>query len=110
MPEWVVSPISQVRELLTPMVAPALSICGLSLRSAHSLSAGSVNPLSPAKAQQPISSGTNTFLAHAFATRTMVSANPICLVEQVTCTATQASSGVISTSLSTYLSMNSAGS
>ena len=36
------------------MVAPAFSTCGLSLRNAHSFSSGSVNPLSPAKAQQLI--------------------------------------------------------
>ena len=34
MPEWVVSPISQVRELLTPIVAPAFWICGLRLDKA----------------------------------------------------------------------------
>jgi hypothetical protein len=69
-----------------------------------------VKPLSPAKAQHPISSGTSTFFAQARATRMIVLASPIRRVEQVTCTDTVSSIGASVTLGSTNFSMNSAGS
>ena len=110
MPELVVSPISQVRLLEYPMLTPAASIWGRSLRRAYAFSSGYVKPRSPAKPQQPTSSGTMTLDEQRRAKAVIVSASPILRMEQVMWTATGRSVGVNTSLLRRNVYMNSAGS
>jgi TusA-related sulfurtransferase len=68
-------------------------ICGRSFLRPYLFSSGKVNPLSPAKPQQPTPSGMNTLLEHSFARAIISLSTPIWRVEHVRCSAIRLSVG-----------------
>ncbi len=95
MPACWLSPISQVRLLLKPWRQSAGTWVGR-LASAAALSSGVINPLSPAKPQHWICSGTITSRAQARATASIFSPSPIRRLLQVIWSITVSSMGVSS--------------